>query len=282
MDEFIEYQKFYSIEEARVLTDLLDVNYIQFKVDDSNNRFDMSATSINPSEKGISIQIREVDKDKVDKLYARVAETVAANDNYMYSLSDNDIIDAVVNPEEWTNEEHLIAKEIMKQRRLVPTASIIKTSRKEKTESKNNIASGQNRLISGGASWFLLIGIISMLNIMFFATKQDVQFILGLGINYIILGVADGIKQSLGLNLFPIAYVLTFLISTVFLFIWKKSKSESKTVYLIGLILYGLDSLIFVFSKEWWNLGFHIFAFLLLASGYNALIVKKREQQLTT
>lgn len=282
MDEFIEYRKFYSIDEARVLTDLLDVNYIQFKVDDSNNRFDMSATSINPSEKGISIQIREVDKDKVDKLYARVAETVAANDNYMYSLSDNDIIDAVVNPEEWTNEEHLIAKEIMKQRKLVPTASIIKTSRKEKTESKNNIASRQNKLISGGASWFLLIGIISMLNIIFFATKQDVQFILGLGINYIILGVADGIKQSLGLNLFPIAYVLTFLISTVFLFIWKNSKSESKTVYLIGLILYGLDSLIFVFSKEWWNLGFHIFAFLLLANGYNALIAKKREQQLTT
>ena len=131
MEEFIEYQRFSSLEEAAVLLDLLDVNQIPFKIDDSATRFDMTATSTNPLDSGIVIQVREIDKDKVDKLNQCSPET-PENDHYMYSLSDNDIIDAVVNPDDWTNEEHILAKEIFKQRNLKPTAEIIKSSRKKK------------------------------------------------------------------------------------------------------------------------------------------------------
>lgn len=282
MDEFIEYQRFPSVEEARILTDLLDVNYIPFKINDSNNSFDMSGTSINPLETGVSIQIRDIDKDKVDKLNERNTEPSLVNDHYIYSLSDNDIIDAVVNPEEWTNEEHLLAKEIMRQRNLVPTAEIIKTSRSGKIESKKYENVKQDKLIAGGASWFLWIGILSLLNIVLLIAQQNIQFIMGLGINYVILGVVEGVKRSIGINLYLLGYVLTFLVSTFFWFIWKKSKSENKTVYLVGLILYGLDSLIFIFTKEWFSFGFHVFAFLMLANGYNALIAKKRETHITT
>ncbi len=90
MEEFIEYQRFSTLEDATLLIDLLDVNQIPFKIDDSAMRFDMAATSINPLESGIVIQIREIDKDKVDRLSQRSAET-PVNDHYMYSLSDNDI-----------------------------------------------------------------------------------------------------------------------------------------------------------------------------------------------
>ncbi len=274
MDEIIEYKRFSGVEKARVFTDLLDVNYIWFSVDSPDNDAD------NAIEEGIGIQIRATDKDRVDELYKRIAEISVTNDNYMYSLSDNDIIDAVVNPREWTSEEHLLAKEIMKQRKLLPTASSIKASRTEKNKDESNSKLKQDRLITGGASWFLLIGIISMLNVILFIARQDLQFVFGLGVNYIILGVADGIKKALGINAFPIAYVFNFLISAIFLFIWRKSKSENKTVYLIGLILYGLDSLTLILSQEWLNFGFHVFALLVLANGYSALLAKKRELQI--
>ena len=276
MEEFIEYQRFSSLEEAAVLLDLLDVNQIPFKIDDSATRFDMTATSTNPLDSGIVIQVREIDKDKVDKLNQCSPET-PENDHYMYSLSDNDIIDAVVNPDDWTNEEHILAKEIFKQRNLKPTAEIIKSSRKKKIETEKKEQLEQKRLILGGTSWFLWIGILSALNLIALMIHQNLQFIAGLGINYLILGMMEGIRRVTGVNLMLLGYTLTFLVSGLFIFIWKKSKQENKSIYLTGLIIYGLDTIIFVFTKEWFSLGFHVFALLMLGNGYNALIAKKRE-----
>jgi len=47
MDEFIEYQRFVTLDNASFLIDLLDANQIPFKIDDSATRFDMTATTIN-------------------------------------------------------------------------------------------------------------------------------------------------------------------------------------------------------------------------------------------
>lgn len=275
MDEFIEYQRFSTIDEATPLIDLLDINQVPFKIDDSAMRFDMSATSINPLERGIVIQVREIDKDKVDRLNQRSTE-IPVNDHYMYSLSDNDIIDAVVNPEDWTKEEHILAQEIFKQRNLKPTAETIKSSRKEKIETVEKEELKQKSLILGGASWFLWIGILSTLNLIALIIHQNLQFIAGFGINYFILGMMDGIRRATGVNLILLGYALTFIVSGLFIFIWKKSKQENKAIYLTGLIIYGLDTIIFVFTKEWFSLGFHVFALLMLGNGYNALIAKKR------
>ena len=275
MDEFIEYQRFSTLDEATPLIDLLDINQIPFKIDDSAMRFDMSATSINPLESGIVIQVREIDRDKIERLNQRSTE-IPVNDHYMYSLSDNDIIDAIVNPEDWTKEEHVLAQEIFKQRNLKPTAETIKSSRKEKIETVRTEELKQKNLILGGASWFLWIGILSTLNLIALIIHQNLQFIAGLGINYFILGMMDGIRRATGVNLILLGYALTFIVSGLFIFIWKKSKQENKAIYLTGLIIYGLDTIIFVFTKEWFSLGFHVFALLMLGNGYNALIAKKR------
>jgi hypothetical protein len=195
----------------------------------------------------------------------------------MYSLSDNDIIDAVVNPDDWTNEEHILAQEIFKQRNLKATAEIIKSSRKEKIETVKKEQLKQKNVISGGASWFLWIGILSALNIIAIIAHQNIQFIYGLGINYIILGMMEGIQRATDLNLIVLGYSLAFLVSGLFIVIWKKSKQGNKGIYLTGLIIYGLDTIIFIFMKEWFNFGFHVFAFILLSTGYNALLVKIKE-----
>ena len=276
MDEFIEYQRFSTLDEATPLIDLLDINQIPFKIDDSAMRFDMSATSINPLESGIVIQVREIDRDKIERLNQRSTE-IPVNDHYMYSLSDNDIIDAIVNPEDWTKEEHVLAQEIFKQRNLKPTAETIKSSRKEKIETVRTEELKQKNLILGGASWFLWIGILSTLNLIALIIHQNLQFIAGLGINYFILGMMDGIRRATGVNLILLGYALTFIVSGLFIFIWKKSKQENNAIYLTGLIIYGLDTIIFVFTKEWFSLGFHVFALLMLGNGYNALIAKKKE-----
>ena len=272
MDEFIEYQRFATLNDASFLIDLLDANQIPFKIDDSATRFDLAATTINPLEGGIVLQIRQSDKERVDQINFKTTATASINDHYMYSLSDNDILDVIVNPEEWTEEEISLAKEISKQRNLKLTAELIKLLRKDKNTDKLNEQTKLSKLISGGTSWFLWIGIISALNIIAVIFRQNVNFVSGLGINYGILGIMDGIRRASGIDLMSLGCVLSFLVSGLFIWIWRKSKQQNKNYYLTGLIIYGLDTLFFLFLKQWYGLGFHVLALLGLYSGYKALL----------
>lgn len=276
MSEFIEYQRFATLDDATILIDVLNANHIPFKIDDSATRFDMSAKTINPLEEGIVIQVRASDKIRVDQINSMTTETSSINDHYMYTLSDNDIIDAVVNPEDWTKEEHILAKEISKQRNLKLTAELIKSLRKKKDEVITSDETKQKNIIKNSASWFLWIAILSACNIIALIFNQNLQFLGGLGINYAILGVMDGIRKVSGVDLMPLGFFLTFVVSGLFLWIWTKSKKENQKVFLTGLIIYGIDTVLFVFTKEWFNLAFHIFAFWLLFAGYRTLLTKKK------
>jgi len=277
MEEFIEYQRFPTFNDAEDFINLLEVNQIPYKVDDSATHYDLAATAVNPLEAGIIIQIRQTDKERVDKISSSNTQTTSLTDNYMYTLSDNDIIDAVVNPDEWTNEEHILAQEIFKQRNLKPTAETIKASRKEKIETEKKEQLKQQNLITGGASWFMWIGILSALNILAIIFNQNLQFVAGLGINYFILGIMEGIRRASGINLMPLGYALAFLVSGLFIIVWRISRKENKGIYLTGLIIYGLDTMIFLFTKEWFSLGFHLFALLMLYTGYDALRTRINE-----
>ena len=284
MEDFIEYQRFQTLNDAAFLIDLLDANQISFKIDDSATRFDMAATAINPLEGGIVLKIRQSDKVRVDQINFTTTETASINDHFMYSLSDDDIIDVIVNPEDWTDEEISLAKEISKQRELKPTAELIKSLRIEKKADyiKEQIEqqkeqTKQTKLISGGASWFLMIGILSGLNITTVIFHQNLHFVTGLGLNYAILGMMEGIRRTLGVDLMSLGFILSFLFSGLFIWIWRKSKQKNKNVYLSGLIIYGLDTLLFIFTKEWYSLAFHLFALLGLFAGFNALLKSIKE-----
>ena len=280
MDEFIEYQRFATLDNASFLIDLLDANQIPFKIDDSATRFDMTATTIHPIEGGIVIQVRQADKERVDQINFKTTETASINDHYMYSLSDNDIIDAIVNPDGWSEEEQTLAKEISKQRDLKPTAKLIKSLRKDKEAVNISDETKQRNSITNGVSWFLWIAILSSCNTIALIFHQNLHFVVGLGINYLILGIMEGIQRASGANLIPIGFVLTFVISGLFLWIWTKSKKENQKIYLTGLIIYGIDTIIFVFTKDWFSIAFHLFAFWVLFVGYRALLtINKNENK---
>lgn len=276
MEEFIEYQRFQTLKDASFLIDLLDANQIIFKIDDSTTRFDVAATTNNPLEGGIVVLIRPADKKRVDQINFKTTETASIDDHYMYSLSDNDIIDIIVNSEGWTKEELILAKEISKQRNLKPTAELIKSLRKDKEAVNISDETKQKHIVASGVSWFLWIAILSGLNIIASIFHQNLNFVAGLGVNYLILGMMDGIHRALGVDLMPVGFFLTLLVSGLFLWIWNKSKKENQNVYLAGLIIYGLDTLIFIFTKEWFSLGFHILALWMLYNGYKALLTLKK------
>jgi len=274
MKDFVNYQTFSNLDEATGLIDLLNTNNIPFEVDDSSLRYDVSNANSNPMEQGLIIKISANDAEKVDKLNLKV-ELESSDDHFLYTFSDNDIVDVIVNPENWTEEEAAIANKILKQRNIKPTAELIKSLRKDKIIENKNEQTKQKNIVKGGVSWFLWIGILSVVNTLLLLTYQNLHFPVGLGISDAILGAAIGVKQAAGVDLMIVGYVLTFLVSGFFFWIWYKSKNNNRKFYLTGLIVYVIDTVlcavVFVISKSWIDLAFHLFVLARLYAGFKAL-----------
>ena len=94
------------------------------------------------------MQDRLSNMKNVDKMNVETTEASSVEDNYMDSLSDIDIIDAIVNPEGWSEEDLVLAREISKQRDLKPTARLIQSLQKDKDAINKPKFTKQKTLIS--------------------------------------------------------------------------------------------------------------------------------------
>jgi hypothetical protein len=134
MDDFIEYQTFQKIENALEIIEILDSNNIPYQIDDSASRFHVIGFGESLINK-IALQIRKSDIEKVSVL---IRENQTDEDHYLYTFSDKDIIDVIVNPNDWSSHEISIAQNIFKQRKLILSADEIKNARWNK-ENSNKI-----------------------------------------------------------------------------------------------------------------------------------------------
>jgi hypothetical protein len=65
-----------------------------------------------------------------------------------------------------------------------------------------------------------------------------------------------------------IALIFGAIFAGVFaLFGWFAAKKYS-WAFIVGMILYVLDGLIFLLVKDWMSVGFHVFAFICILNGY--------------
>jgi hypothetical protein len=278
MDNFIEFQRFPDFNTASELIDILDANRILYQVDDSATRFDIANASTNPMENQVIVRIKETDFETVNNLCEKKTSQAEENigvDHYLYTFSDNDIIDVIANPEEWTELEVKIANEIFKQRGLKPTAELIKSVRKEKIQEQNKKATETKNRFVIGYSWFLWIAILSFINSIDFAFHNKLFFICGLGI----VQVVDEVMNMAEEHFVIIGLIINLLLPTVFIVFWYYAKKKKPWAFLTGMLLYGLDTIILIFNREWWSVGFHVFVLSLISGGYESL--SKKEETIT-
>lgn len=277
MEKFIEFQRFLDIEASTELIDILESNQIEYIIDDSGTRFDMAASSISPLDNQIIVKIKESDFEKVNNLTSNITssvdETINDNDHFLYSFSDIDIIDVIANPSDWNEEEVILAKQISKQRNLKPTAESIRSVRKDKiTEDTKKLIETKNR-ISSGYYWFMWIAILSLINTINFAFNNSFYFIFGLGFT----GLVDGFLTGFFGHYSVIGTIINIIISGVFVMFWYFAKKEKLWAFITGLVLYGLDTLLFIITNQWVGLAFHLFAFIGIYIGFSNLLQNKRK-----
>lgn len=214
----------------------------------------------------------------VDEKDAETTEASLVEDNYMNSLSDIDIIDAIVNPEGWSEEELVLARKISIQRDLKPTAMLIQSLQKDKDAINKPKLAQQKALFSSGTFWFLWIALLTVMNLGLLIFNRNLHSVNGFGLaSYTILDGIGGVINITERNLVSLGIFLNLLMFGIFVWVWLKSRKRHQKAYLAGLIIYTTDTFIHLFAKEWFNVTLHIFALLILFTGYKALLNSKKE-----
>jgi len=269
-DLIITLKTYESTLEAMVDQDILRANDIECFI--NNEQLVELYPTFKGIDEGLKIVVFKKDYERALKLLTEIKQSSAngkqpgqseedlAENHYLYSFSDMDIIDVLANPTDWTKEEQSIANRIIKKRGIQVTADSIRQAR----AAKNTLIVSQSRIPNKMYLWFLLIGYLSILNSVILIAKSNVHFIFGLGITEII----DRVSFSTFNNYKLPAFIMTFFISGIFIALGYFAKAKHKWAYLTGLMLYGLDTSVFIYQNDWLGSSFHMIVLIAIVSGY--------------
>lgn len=125
-----------------------------------------------------------------------------------------------------------------------------------------------------GANWFYWIAGLSVVNSAISLFQGGLGFIFGLGVTQVVDAIAVAIleEQGDGAGLVRIIALGTsvFVAGFFVLFGWL-AKQGMGWAFLIGMFLYLLDGLLFLWAQDWLSLAFHGFALYAMFRGYTAL-----------
>jgi len=129
--------------------------------------------------------------------------------------------------------------------------------------------------MASGANWFYWIAGLSLLNSVIQMFESDRSFVVGLGITQVFDAIASAVAKETGpgagMVLRGIAFVLDLCVAGVFaLLAWQAGKRR-RWAFLLGMVLYFLDALIFLLVRDWMSLAFHAFALFGVWSGFSSL-----------
>lgn len=135
----------------------------------------------------------------------------------------------------------------------------------------------------GGANWFYWIAGLSVINSIAVLCNVHWNFVIGLGFTQIFDAVALMIVEDLQGNAVIavklVALMFSVCVAAMFaLFGWFAHK-QKRWAFVVGMILYLLDGVLFLVAQDWFSVGFHAFALFGIFSGYSCLKSLQTEVQ---
>lgn len=125
--------------------------------------------------------------------------------------------------------------------------------------------------VKSGAGWFAMIAVLSLINSFIVLANGSLNFILGLGITKIVDSLtiynepgSVTLDKATGL-------LINLLITSIFLIFSYYAKRKKTWAFVTGMIVYGLDGLIFLPVQDYLSFGFHLFALIFIFKGFSAM-----------
>jgi len=123
-----------------------------------------------------------------------------------------------------------------------------------------------------GARWFYWIAALSLVTSLISLSGSQWGFILSLGVTQVIDALAAGLTEGVGNAARAVALVLDLSIVGAFALAGYFSERRHTGVFAAGMLLYALDSLLFVYVGDWLGVGFHAFALYCMFVGLRACL----------
>ena len=120
--------------------------------------------------------------------------------------------------------------------------------------------------LKSGASWFYWIAGLSLVNSIMSFTGSGFGFALGLGFTRIIHRFAFG----LGSGARGVALVLDLMAAGVFILFGVFANKAQIWAFIIGMILFALDTVIVFTAQAWLSVALHVLALFFLFRGFQA------------
>jgi hypothetical protein len=116
------------------------------------------------------------------------------------------------------------------------------------------------------ASWFYWVAALSLVNSVVAFTGSSWRFIIGLGITQII----DEFGNNLGAAGKGVALALDLLAAGVLVLFGIFGHKGHSWAFIVGMVLFALDGVIFLLAQDWLGVGFHAFVLFCLVRGFMA------------
>ena len=128
------------------------------------------------------------------------------------------------------------------------------------------------RAINSGGSWFYWIAGLSIVNTLIAMFNGKIVFVVGLGATQI---VNEFIRHYHG-TATVIGLPINIAIAGIYALFGYCACQRMKWAFVVGMVLYSFDALIFLLVKDWLAVGFHAFAMYGIYRGVKALSLYRR------
>lgn len=129
------------------------------------------------------------------------------------------------------------------------------------------------RKMKSGASNFYWIAALSVINSLILEFGGNSYFVVGLASTLIVDGIFVELANQLdgGIVVKLIGLAISIFIAAIFVFFGFFANKGKRWAFIVGMVLYGLDSLLMLAFQEWMGLLFHGFFLFGLFGGIRAL-----------
>jgi len=123
------------------------------------------------------------------------------------------------------------------------------------------------RVVKAGASWFITVGVLSIINSVLSMSGAGLHFIFGLGVTEVV----DVLAHQAGQSGFALDLVINGIVAGVFVLFWHFARKGQQWAFLVGMGLYALDALLMLYFKDILAVAFHGYGLYRIYSGMSGI-----------
>lgn len=166
MSQYATYQKFFSPEQAEPVLSILKEHEVPFQFIKSKTLVDSVIGGETSFDNLYELKIIDSQFEEVNQLLRQKMEVNLEDlesDYYLFSFTEKELVEILQKPDEWSNQDYSISRQILKERGIEYTSEELATLRKERLHVLARPEKLHQRLLYVGYAFALFGGILGLI-----------------------------------------------------------------------------------------------------------------------